>query len=89
MTVARKLADLVTKHKSDEQLRRTVERLIVQMDGLFSKLPKGISIDLSELAMEVFNQACYELKDLGSKVMIPANIIGQACTAVSNRKAAK
>ncbi len=63
--------------------------MTVQMDGLFSKLPEGIVIDLSELAMEVFNQACHELKDLGSNAMIPANIVGHACIAASNRKAAK
>lgn len=87
MVVARKVADIVKVAKSDTQMRTGIERMIVQMDSLFTKLPKGISIDLSELAMEVFNQATDLLDSEGSDAIIPGNVIGLACTAVSRKKA--
>lgn len=87
LVVARKVADIAKTAKTDTKLRTGIERMIVQMDVLFTKLPKGITIDLTELTMEVFNKACEILEEEGSKAMIPANVVGQACTAVSQKKA--
>ncbi|MEO5335587.1 MAG: hypothetical protein H7841_01650 [Magnetospirillum sp. WYHS-4] len=86
MVVGRKIADIAKTATNDAQMRTSVERTIVQMDALFTKLPKGISIDLSELAMEVFNQACELLAKEGSKAFVSANVVGQACGAVNLRK---
>lgn len=86
MVVGRKVADIAKTSKNDIQMRTGMERMIVQMDSLFTKLPKGISIDLSELAMDVFNQACTVLEEEGSKAFISANIVGQACGAAVRKK---
>ncbi len=86
LTVARKLADMASRNMPDADLRTGVERMIVNMDSLFAKLPKGISIDLSELTMEIFNQACIDLEEAGTNAVLPANILGQACAAVAQRK---
>ncbi len=87
LTVARKLSDMAAMGMSESQLRKGVERMVVQIDGLFAKLPKGINVDLSCLTMEIFNQACANLEELGADGVLPANIIGQACANVLRKKA--
>ncbi len=87
LTVARKLADMAAVKMEDRELRKGVERMIVQMDILFAKLPKGINVDLSDLTMEIFNQACIDLDELGADGVLPANILGQACANVLRDKA--
>ena len=79
MVVERKLADLAAQGLTDDQLRRAVERMIVRMDGLFARLPNGISVDLSELTVEIYNLACQDLQGDGVRAFLPANILGQAC----------
>lgn len=86
MVVGRKLADLAAQGMPDAALRRAVERLIVRIDGLFAKLPNGIRVDLADLTMEVYNQACENLAGEGVKVFLPANILGQAYAAVLKGK---
>jgi len=88
MVVARKVAEIAKASKDDIQMKNGIERMIVQMDGLFGKLPKGISIDLSELTVEIFNHAIQALEEEGIHSMIPASVVGKACTALSikNRK---
>jgi len=85
MVVGRKVADLAKTARSDQELRRGIERMVVQMDVLFSKLPKGVAIDLADLAMEVFNQACLLLEEEGCDAVIPAVVVGQACIAASRK----
>jgi hypothetical protein len=89
MVVGRKVADIAKTARNDVEMRTGMERMIVQMDHLFTKLPKGISIDLSELAMDVFNQACAVLEEEGSKAFVSANIVGQACGAAVRKKQAR
>lgn len=89
LVVGRKVADIAKTTKDDTQMRNGIERMIVQMDGLFTKLPKGVSVDLSEMAMEVFNQACTLLDEEGSGAFVPANVVGQACAAVNIKKMEK
>lgn len=86
MVVGRKLADLVAQGLTDDKLRRAIERLIVRMDGLFTKLPHGITVDLSEMTVEIYNQACENLQGEGVTAFLPANILGQACASVMQGK---
>ena len=85
MVVARKVAEITGTATDDMKLRTGIERMIVQMDSLFGKLPKGISIDLAELTMEIYNEATTLLEEVGSEAVVPANIVGQACMAVSRK----
>lgn len=86
LTVARKVADITGAMPGDAKLRLEIERMIVRMDVLFTKLPHGIAIDLSDLAMEIFNHACANLETSGADAIIPANVVGQACAAVQRKK---
>ncbi|MBY0430220.1 MAG: hypothetical protein K2Q10_03410 [Rhodospirillales bacterium] len=86
MTVARKLADLAAIEDAPADLRIAVERMIVRMDGLFSRLPNGVQLDLADLSLEVYNHASLMLAERKAKIFLPANIVGNACCAVSRRK---
>ncbi len=87
LVVARKVADITNTAKDDDiKLRSGIERMIVQMDMLFGKLPKGITIDLAELAMEVYNTACEMLEEQGSSAMLPANLVDQVCAKAASKK---
>jgi len=80
LVLARKVADLSRVAQSDEELRRGIERLVVNMDSLFAKLPKGLSIDLSDLIMDVYNRATEILADEGGSSVVPATILGKVVT---------
>lgn len=86
LSVGRKLANFAAADIDDQTMRRSVEHLIVQMDSLFAKLPKGININIMDLSMEVFNQACIDLEESGSKGVLPSNILGQAFAAQAKKR---
>ncbi|WP_069956611.1 hypothetical protein [Magnetovibrio blakemorei] len=77
LVLARKVADLSRTVENDDELRIGIERLVVSVDGLFTKLPKGLSIDLSDLIMDVFNRATEILSQEGGKAGVPATILGK------------
>ena len=89
LSVGRTLADMAATGMNETNLRRSVEHMIVQMDGLFAKLPKGIDVNIMDLSMEIFNQACEDLEKIEGNAMIPANILGQAFASMSRKKAAQ
>ncbi|MBL4614080.1 MAG: hypothetical protein JKY27_04305 [Magnetovibrio sp.] len=80
LVLARKVADLSKVAKDDDDLRHGIERLVVRIDGLFSKLPKGLSIDLSEMIMDVYNRATEILANEGGGAVVPATILGKVVT---------
>lgn len=86
LSVAKKFADMAGQEIPDNQLRMDAEKMVLQMDQLFSKLPKGSAIDLSELVYEIYNQTCEDAKAVDSQKMFPINVISQACTTVLKRK---
>lgn len=86
LTVARKLAEFVAAGQQDEVLRLSMEGLLTVMDGLFSRLPNGISLRLDDLSLDIYNQACLELNRCGSRAFLPVNLIGQAYSAFLRRK---
>ena len=53
----------------------------LSVDGLFTKLPKGLSIDLSDLILDVYNRATEILAQEpcqdGGKSVVPATILGK------------
>ncbi|MEG3619387.1 hypothetical protein V5T82_13045 [Magnetovibrio sp. PR-2] len=77
LVLARKVADISKNAESEVELRIGIERLVVQMDGLFSKLPKGLSIDLADLVMDIYNRATEIMADEGSTCVVPATILGK------------
>lgn len=87
LTVAGKLADFVREGQNDEQLRFSVEGMFTLMDGLFGRLPNGISLQLGDLAMDIYNETCRNLENVPG-AFLPANIVGQAYAAFLRRKAA-
>lgn len=86
LAVARKLAQLAMKNTDGADLRAPVERMIVRMDSLFSRLPNGIRIDIADLSLEVYNQASILLREKKSGCFLPANVLGNACANVNRRK---
>lgn len=80
LVLARKVADLSKNAKDDDDLRHGIERLVVRVDGLFAKLPKGLTIDLSEMIMDVYNRATQILADEGGGAVVPATILGKVVT---------
>ena len=77
LVLSRKVADLSRTAESEDELRIGMERLVVQVDGLFSKLPKGLHIDLADLVMDVYNSATEILATEGGKCVVPATILGK------------
>ncbi|MCW8915372.1 MAG: hypothetical protein OQK24_05895 [Magnetovibrio sp.] len=77
LVLARKVADISRAAESEEELRIGIERLVVQMDGLFSKLPKGLTIDLSDLVMDIYNRATEIMAEEGGTCVVPATILGK------------
>lgn len=86
LTVARKLADFVAEGQSDDELRLSVDGLFMLMDGLFGRLPNGIALDLADLAMDVYNQACADLEALDGEGFLPASIVAQGYAAFLRRR---
>ncbi len=86
LAVASKLSGMVTAGVTGDALRNSIERLIVRMDGLFSKLPHGIEVDLMELTVEIYNEACSNLKKEGANAFLPTQVVGQAAMNVVRRK---
>lgn len=86
LAMGRRLANMAAQGTDEITMRRGIEHLIVQMDSLFAKLPAGIHVDIMDLSMEVFNQACEDMRELGSGAVVPANILGQAYASASKRK---
>lgn len=80
LVLARKVADLSKNAKSDDELRRGIERLVVRIDGLFAKLPKGLTIDLADMVMDVYNRSTEILAEEGGGAVVPATILGKAVT---------
>jgi len=78
--LARKVADLSRHAKGEEDLRHGIERLVVQVDCLFAKLPKGLTIDLADLVMDIYNNATEILASEGGKAVVPATILGKIVT---------
>ena len=77
MVIARKVADLTRTAEHENDLRVGMERLVVQVDSLFSKLPKGLSIDLADLVMDIYNNATEILATEGGTSVVPATILGK------------
>jgi len=84
--LARKVADLSKVAQDDEDLRRGIERLVTSIDCLFGKLPKGQSIDLPALIMDVYNRVTQILAIEGCTAVVPATILGKAITEVARRR---
>jgi len=82
LVLARKVADLSKAVDSDEELRVGIERLVVTVDGLFAKLPKGLAIDLEDLILDVYNNATEILAQEGGTAVVPATILGKAVTDI-------
>lgn len=87
LTVSRKLAEFVAAGQQDEMLRFSIEGVLTVMDGLFAKLPNGISLHLEDLSLDIYNQACVELDRSGTGAFLPVNLIGQAYAAFLRRRA--
>ncbi|MBF0248501.1 MAG: hypothetical protein HQL36_10590 [Alphaproteobacteria bacterium] len=86
LVLARKVADISKNAKSDLQMRTGFERMIVSVDGLFSKLPKGIHVDMADMIMDVYNQASVILHQEGAQGMVPATVLGKVMTDVARAK---
>jgi hypothetical protein len=86
LAMAAKLAVLAQQGLPDREMRSAVERLIVRMDNLFARLPNGVRVDLSDLAVEVYNQACEALSSSGGGGFLPASILGQAYAQINKVK---
>lgn len=86
LTTARRIAEFVAQGQSDEQLRFSIEGLFSLMDGLFSRLPNGIVVELGDLTMDIYNRTCAELDTIEGEHFVPANIVAQAYTAFLRRR---
>lgn len=84
--LARKVADLSKVAEGDEDLRMGIERLVTSIDSLFGKLPKGLSIDLPALIMDVYNRVTEILAIESCTAVVPATILGKAITEVAHRR---
>ncbi len=86
LSVAHKFLEMAGQDSADGKLQHDAEKMILQMDQLFSKLPKGSAIEHSELVTEIYNQICEDVKINGARQIVPINVISQASMAVSYRK---
>lgn len=85
LSVACKFMELADQDSANGNLQHDSEEMILKMDKLFSKLPKGSAIEHSELVTEIYNQICEDIKHQGATQIVPINVISQACMAVSHR----
>jgi hypothetical protein len=88
LAMAAKLAELGQQGLKDTELRNGIERLITRMDNLFARLPNGVSVDLTDLTIEVYNSACEAMSATGGG-FLPASILGQAYAQLQRIKAGK
>ncbi|MCW8836390.1 MAG: hypothetical protein OQJ99_08500 [Rhodospirillales bacterium] len=84
LAVARILAHLVsgTKQKSDFILRTNIEQMLKTVMRVMSRLPKGVSLDLHILSMDIYNRSVQLLERSGDKTTVPLTTFGQACANV-------
>lgn len=63
--------------KDEEQARRAIQRMTVRMDSTFAKLPKGITIDLDDMILDIYNLSVEEINASGKPSLIPAHVLRQ------------
>ncbi len=63
--------------KGEEAARRAIQRMTVRMDSTFAKLPKGITIDLDDMILDIYNLSVEEINASGKPALIPAHVLRQ------------
>lgn len=86
MTMARRLAILAAGEPSEAVLRSKMDRLFVEMDMMFTRLPKGISIDVEDLLTDIYNQAQAVMKAEKQEGFLPMRVFGAAAGGLSVKK---
>jgi hypothetical protein len=61
----------------EEETHIAIQRMTVRMDSTFAKLPKGVSIDLDDMILDIYNLAVEEINTTGKHGLIPANVLRQ------------
>mgnify|MGYP006413598341 CR=1 FL=1 len=61
----------------EEEARNAIQRMTVRMDSTFAKLPKGLSIDLDDMILDIYNLSVEEINASGKKCLIPAHVLRQ------------
>jgi hypothetical protein len=87
LMVAHRFAELGRKGLPEPALRAGVENVIVRMDMLAAKLPKGIKIDLQKMAMDIYNEAIRLLEEEGCKAFLPVNLLGNVMGGQMRKRA--
>lgn len=63
--------------KDEEDIRNAIQRMTVRMDSTFAKLPKGVTIDLDDMMLDIYNLAVEEINASGKQSLIPAHVLRQ------------
>lgn len=72
---------------NEEHARLAIQRMTVRMDSTFAKLPKGLSIDLDDMMLDIYNLAVEEINSSGKQSLIPAHVLRQMTAEAKNKRA--
>ena len=85
LAIARLIVNETKYSNNDAELQIRLDSMIVRMDGLVTKLPQDIRVDLSRMMVEIYNQCCVYMREHNENWTLPAHIVGHACLAISRR----
>ncbi|OEJ63674.1 hypothetical protein BEN30_17560 [Magnetovibrio blakemorei] len=77
------VAHLIVEIGTDENIlgaeatRNAIQRMTIKMDATFAKLPKGVSIDLEDMMMDLYNLTIDKMNTTDKKGLIPSHVLRQ------------
>ena len=89
MAISNLLADVISRQDNDTAIQREMTRVIKTVLGIYSRLPKGISVDVDDRSMDIYNRTIEIMKTMGISKAVPLNLFGRVwqSTMQERRKA--